>query len=210
MKSGKIAAVGLFVFIAVAGLFAQQSALSPDLLRQWLGYISSDDLEGRSTFSEGLGLAAAYIADQLKDAGVKPGGDHGSYFQRVPVLGVRAVNRSSVTAEVNGMTRTFHTGSGVTFRQNVGGKQTLTLNEVVFVGYGLNIDENHNDYKGLEVKCKAVVWLGGRGPSGTDSQRVGRMLNARASLATDEMNAAASIGPASPPRLQAAGRGGGN
>jgi Peptidase family M28 len=211
MKSGKIAAAGLLVFIAVAALFAQQSALSPDLLRQWLGYISSDDLEGRSTFSEGLGLAAAYIADQLKDAGVKPGGDHGSYFQRVRVLGVRAVNRSTVTVDVNGMTRTFQTGNGVTFRPNVGGKQTLTLKDVVFVGYGLNLDENHNDYRGLDVKGKAVVWIGARGPSGTDPQRVARMLNARASLATDEMKAAASIGPAAPPRLQVqGGRGGGN
>ena len=202
---------GLLVCLVVSGLFAQQSALSPDQLRQWLSYISSDDLEGRSTFSEGLGLAAAYIADQLKDAGVKPGGDHGSYFQRVPVLGVRAVNRSSVTVDVNGMTRTFHTGNGVTFRPNVGGKQTLTLKDVVFVGYGLNLDENHNDYRGLDVKGKAVVWLGARGPSGTDPQRVARMLNARASLATDEMRAAASIGPAPPPRLQVTGgRGGGN
>src|SRR5262245_25935767 len=141
MKSGKITAAGLFVFVAVAGLFAQQSALNPDQLRQWLGYISSDDLEGRSTFSEGLGLAAAYIADQLKDGGVRPGGDHGSYFQRVPVLGVRAVNRSSVTVEVNGVTRTFQTGNGVTFRANVGGKQTLTLKDVIFVGSGLNLDE---------------------------------------------------------------------
>jgi len=111
-----------------------------------------------------------------------------------------------VTVDVNGMTRTFHTGDGVTFRTNVGGKQTLTLKDVVFVGYGLNFDENHNDYKGLDVKGKAVVWLGTRGPSVTDPQRVARMLNARASLATDEMSAAVSIGLAAPPRLQAFAR----
>jgi peptidase M28-like protein len=205
MRPVKIAAAGLLLCLAVGSVFAQQSALSPDLLRVWLSYISSDDLEGRNTFSEGLGLAAAYIADQLKDAGVKPGGDRGSYFQRVPVLGVRTINRSSVTVDVNGMTRTFQNGNGVTFRTNVGGKQTLTLKDVVFVGYGLNLDENHNDYKGLDVNGKAVVWLGTRGPSGTDAQRIGRMLNARASLATDEMGASASIGINAPLRLQAFG-----
>src|SRR5436190_11332050 len=203
MRSRKIAAAGLLALLTAAALFAQQPVLSPDLLREWLNYIASDDLQGRATFSEGLGLAGAYITDQLKDAGVKPGRDHGTYFQRVPVLGVRAVNRSSVTVDVNGMSRTFHTGNGVTFRTNVGGKQTLTLKDVVFVGYGLNFDENHNDYKGLDVKGKAVVWLGTRGPSVTYPQRVSRMLNARASLATEEMNGAASIGPAAPPRLQA-------
>src|SRR4029079_14260210 len=89
MPSRKTMIAAILICLVAAGLFAQQSALSPGSLRQWLTYISSYDLEGRSTFSEGLGLAAAYIADQLKDAGVNPGGDHGTYFQRVPVLGVR-------------------------------------------------------------------------------------------------------------------------
>jgi hypothetical protein len=204
MKSAKIAAACLLVFLMAAGL-AAQSELRPDQLRQWLSYIASDDLEGRNTFSEGLGLAAAYIAEQLKEAGVKPGGDHGTYFQRVAVLGVRSVNRSTVTVEVNGVTRTFRTGDGVTFRQNVGGKQTLVLKDVVFIGYGLNVDESHNDYKGVDVRDKAVVWLGLRGPTGIDAQRVARQLNARASLATEEMRAAASIGPVVQQRLQAGG-----
>jgi hypothetical protein len=181
--------------VLAAAAAAQQEAMTPDLLREWLTYIASDDLEGRGTFSEGLALAAAYIADQLEQAGVKPGGDHGTYFQRVAVLGVRSLNRSTVTVDVNGQTQTFNDGNGVTFRRNVGGKRTLTLKDVVFVGYGLNLDENHNDYRGLDVKDKAVVWLGLRGPSGTDPQRVARQLNARASLATEEMGAAASIAP---------------
>src|SRR5580765_5061596 len=86
---------------------AQQSSITPDALRPWLTYLSSDELEGRATFSEGLGLAAAYIADQIKEAGVNPGGDHGTYFQRVEVLGIRSTNHSSVTVDVNGQKRTF-------------------------------------------------------------------------------------------------------
>jgi Peptidase family M28 len=185
----------LLVCLIATGLAAQQTAITPDLLRDWLTYIASDDLEGRNTFSEGLGLAAAYIADQLKQVGVKPGGDHGTYFQRVAVLGVRSMNRSTVTVEVNGMTRTFNDGEGVTFRRNVGGKRTLSLKDVVFAGYGLNLGENHNDYKGLDVKGKAVVWLGLQGPRLADSGRISRQLTARASLATEELGAAATIAP---------------
>ena len=85
-------------------------ALAPDALREWLTYLSSDELEGRATFSEGLGLAAAYISDRLKEAGVKPGGDRGSYFQRVSVLGVQSTNQSTLTVEVNGQTRVFSDG----------------------------------------------------------------------------------------------------
>src|SRR5437763_15370676 len=127
MAYRRFVAICLLVCGIVALALAQQSSITAESLRTWLTYLASDELEGRATFSEGLGLAGAYIADQLKDAGIKPGGDHGSYFQRVPVLGVRAVNRSSVTVDVNGMTRTFQTANGVTFRANVGGKQTLTL-----------------------------------------------------------------------------------
>ena len=43
-----------------------RNLIKTDDMREWLTYLSSDELEGRRTFSEGLGLAAAYIAAQLK------------------------------------------------------------------------------------------------------------------------------------------------
>src|SRR5207253_1784960 len=161
--------VFLIAFAAVAA--AQQSSITPESLRTWLTYLASDDLEGRATFSEGLGLAAAYIAEQLKEAGVKPGGDHGSYFQRVEVLGIKSTNHSTVTVEVNGQKRTFQNGEGVRFPADVGGKRTLTFNKVEFVGYGLNLDTDRNDYKGIDPKGKVIVWLGSRGPRDTDQQQ---------------------------------------
>jgi hypothetical protein len=65
------------------------AAISEQDLREHLTYIASDELEGRATYTEGLGLAAAYIAQHLKEWGVQPGGDNGSYFQRVASVGVR-------------------------------------------------------------------------------------------------------------------------
>ena len=198
----KMLRASLLICVAAIVVYAQQASITPELLRTWLTYLSSDDLEGRATFSEGLGLAAAYIADQLKDAGVKPGGDHGAYFQRVEVLGVKSTNHSSVTVEVSGQKRTFNQGEGVRFPANVGGKRTVTLDQVEFVGYGLDLDSNHNDYKGVDVKNKVVVWLGNRGPKGTDPQQAGRLLRARASFASEEMGAAATIAPPSDARGQ--------
>jgi hypothetical protein len=194
-------------FAAIAA--AQQSSITPDSLRTWLTYLASDDLEGRATFSEGLGLAAAYIAEQLKQAGVKPGGDRGGYFQRVEVLGVKSTNRSSVTVEVNGQKRTFMNGEGVRFPADVGGKRTLTFNQVEFVGYGLNLGAGHDDYKGVDAKDKVVVWLGARGPKTTGQQQVGRLLSARATYAMEEMRAGAAIAPPQEPfGGQRGGRGG--
>jgi Peptidase family M28 len=192
----------LFTLVAAA----QQSSITTESLRTWLTYLASDDLEGRATFSEGLGLAAAYIGEQLKEAGVKPAGDHGGYFQHVEVLGVKSTNHSSVTVDIDGQRRTFKDGEGVRFSANVGGKRSVTFKEVQFVGYGLDLDPDHNDYKGINAKGKVIVWLGARGPKGTDAQQAGRLLRSRTSYATDEVGAGAAIAP---PPEPFGGRGGG-
>src|SRR5574339_1154929 len=74
--------------------------MAPDALRQWLTVISSDEFEGRATFSPGLDKAAHYIADRLKDAGVEPGGENGFYFQPVPVESVQSLNVSTLTVDI--------------------------------------------------------------------------------------------------------------
>src|SRR5215212_10158857 len=89
------------------------SAITAADMKEWLSYIASDQLQGRHVYTEGLGLAASYIADHLKEWGVKPGGDDGSYFQVVKVLGVTVKRNSTVTVSVNGQTRTFKDGEGV-------------------------------------------------------------------------------------------------
>jgi hypothetical protein len=163
-------------------------------LQKWLTYLSSDELEGRATFSEGLGLAAAYLAEQLRSLGVKPAGDSGSYFQRVRVLGVKSANHSTLTVEVNGQTRTFKDGEGISFPKNVGGKRSFTADQVEFLGYGLDAPlANHNDYAGKDVKGKAVVFLGANGPKGL-GQEYRRALGGRARYATDQRQALASVG----------------
>jgi len=97
--------VAALVVVAAAGATAASGGAgaikSPDL-REWLTYISSDELEGRAVFTTGFGLAAGYIADHLHAWGVKPAGDQGSYLQTVRVLGVKTNSRSTVSVTVCG------------------------------------------------------------------------------------------------------------
>jgi hypothetical protein len=173
---------------------ADKATVQVEDLQKWLTYLASDELEGRATFSEGLGLAAAYLAEQLRAWGVKPGGDNGTYFQRVRVLGVKSTNRSTLTVEVNGQTRTFKDGEGLTFPKNVGGQRSFTVDQVEFLGYGLDAPlANHNDYAGKDVKGKAVVYLG-NGPKGLGPQ-FRRAISGRSRYATDQRQAVAAIGP---------------
>jgi len=184
---------------AAAAASNGKAQVQADDLRRWLTALSSDEMEGRATFSEGLGLAAAYIATELRTLGVQPGGGSGSYFQRVKVLGVKSANRSTLTVTVNGQTRTFKDGEGLSFPKNVGGKRRIELDQVEFLGYGLDAPlVSHNDYLNKDVKGKVVVWLGAAGPDGVDAATYRRLLNGRHRYATEERRAAASLGPELP------------
>src|SRR5215467_4073117 len=84
-------------------------------MKEWLTYLSSDELQGRQVFTEGYGLAAQYIADHLKEWGLKPLGANGTYLQPVRLKGYRATRNSTAIIESNGQTKTFKDGDHVTF-----------------------------------------------------------------------------------------------
>jgi Peptidase family M28 len=201
-----VAVILAVIFAEAPGRAASRGGVSSfDVrdLREWLTYISSDDLQGRATFSAGLGLAASYIESHLREWGVKPAGDNGSYLQTVRVSGVKSTSHSTVTVDVGGERRTF-SEDAVRFPRNAGANQHLTLNRVEFVGYGLDAPQvRHADYPGKDVKGAAVVWLGQAGPAGVD-QSLGRLLNGRNRYAIDEQLAAAVVGAGA---LQRGGRG---
>ena len=204
MPARRLIVSTLMVAVLTAGAGAQQPAAGtgginsitePDL-ETWLTYLSSDELQGRATYTEGLGLAAGYIAANLAQWGVKPAGDNGTYLQLVKVQGVRTNSRASVTVNVNGESRTFKDGEGITFSRQMGGKQTIQGREIVFAGYGLQIPAaDLNDYAEGEPKGKVVVYLGPQGPANIP-QGSNRLLGARGRNAV-EKGAAAVIGPLS-------------
>jgi hypothetical protein len=129
--------------------YAQVSATE---MKDWLTYLSSDELQGRQVFTEGYGLAAAYVADHLKEWGVKPIGEDGTYFESVKLKGYRVTRNSTVGVTVNGDTKTFKHGDHVTFGVNSGGRQSLSFTGVEFVGYG-----QPADLLGRDLKDKLVV-----------------------------------------------------
>jgi hypothetical protein len=130
------------------------SAISPDDMKEWLSYLSSDELLGRQIFTEGYGLAAQYVADHLRQWGVKPLNPDGTYFQPIKYKAYRVTRNSTVSVEVNGQTKTFKHGDHLTFPADGGGKQSLTFNSIEFVGYGLE-----RDLKERGLKDKLVVTI---------------------------------------------------
>ncbi|HET6858806.1 MAG TPA: M28 family peptidase [Streptomyces sp.] len=58
---------------------------APDIARK-VGIIAHDSMQGRDTPSRGLDMTAQWVADEFERAGLKPGGEKGTWFQRYPIL----------------------------------------------------------------------------------------------------------------------------
>lgn len=194
------------VLHAVASSPGQSQARTEDL-KAWVTYLASDELQGRANFSSGLGLAAAFIQDHLKEWGVQPAGDSGSYLQTVRILNVRSTSRSSVTVRVGNDSKTFRDGEGITFPKNAGGRQRLTLERVEFIGYGVDLPPAAGpELRDGRLTGAAVLWLGERGPDKVNDQLLRRVLPGRSRHLADDLGAAAVIG-VSPPASIASGWG---
>src|SRR5438132_800190 len=63
--------------------------ITPDALLAHIKILSSDEFEGRSPGTKGEELSIKYISDQFKSVGLKPGNPDGSYFQEVPLAGIK-------------------------------------------------------------------------------------------------------------------------
>ena len=124
--------------------------------------LSSDEYEGRSPGSKGETLSTAYIEGQFKKVGLKPGNPDGTYFQNVPMVGIKADPSAELvfTNTANGKRETLKFADDfVTWTQRV--QPTIRVDaEMVFVGYGIVAPEyNWDDFKGVDVKNKIIVVL---------------------------------------------------
>ncbi len=126
-------------------------------LKQHVSYLASDKLKGRLTGSNGDSLAAEYIRGELKQCGLKPLYDNG--FQHFKVT----------DKIITGLANTL-TFKGSSLNQNIdfaplGFSQNGAFkSEVVFVGYGFEINEDSlkwNDYSDVSVKGKIAMILRG-------------------------------------------------
>src|SRR5713101_1654729 len=65
--------------------------INPENIRAHVKFLASDLLEGRGTGQRGGDIAAEYIATQFSLYGLKPAGDSHTFFQDVPMMGVKTL-----------------------------------------------------------------------------------------------------------------------
>ncbi len=149
----------LIILMAVAaGLTAQIQEISGERIRAHVKFLASDLLEGRGVGTRGGDLATEYLAAQMALAGARPAGGSGTYFQKVPLIGVEPLPATSVSAERGGKTvplRWLSDFVGSNYRQRPVDEFDA---EAVFVGHGIVAPEfQWDDFKGVDVRGKVVV-----------------------------------------------------
>jgi Zn-dependent M28 family amino/carboxypeptidase len=131
----------------------------------WWDYVkvlADDNMEGRETASEGLRKAEAYIVQQLQKSGLEPAGEKG-FYQTVAFDQRRVDEQTSFATLIrDGIATPLVLGEDAYFSSTVDMPSAEVTAPLVFIGYGLNIPEkNEDDYAGLDLKGKVVVYISG-------------------------------------------------
>ena len=126
--------------------------ITTDDLRKHLYIIAGKEMEGRETATPGQKKAAAYIENQFRSLGLLPG-NNGDYQLKFPVYQDSLTNTS---LEINA--KTFEPDKDFSVNVVQTNSSTYHFSEIVFAGYGVS-DSTRDNYKGLDVRGKAVLLL---------------------------------------------------
>ena len=151
----------LLVSTGVVAQTAPSAPLTPDeaAMRAHVAFLASDEMKGRAPGTPEYDRAAAYVADQMRAAGLQPAGDDGTYLQRVPLASAVPVGKGSLTA-AGRPALTF--GSDYLTSTSFLEPDLRRSGEVVFVGRGVvDAASGIDDYAGLDVRGKIVAYLYG-------------------------------------------------
>jgi hypothetical protein len=128
-------------------------------LRADMRALSADLMEGRRTGTPGHALAARYVAAGLEAAGLRPGGDGGTFLQAVPLRESALAPGARVEIRRRGRAEAIPAAEMVVAPPFPPEEVTITA-PVTFAGYGVSAP-GHDDYAGIDVRGRIVAALSG-------------------------------------------------
>jgi Zn-dependent M28 family amino/carboxypeptidase len=135
------------------------AAVSAEDLLDHIKVLASDDFEGRAPGSPGEAKTVAYLEQEFKKLGLKPGNPNGSWVQPVPMRGMTPAPSFSYTIGGKAVALSFpddYVAHSTSQPATVG----VDKSEIVFVGYGVQAPEyGWDDYKGVDVRGKTILML---------------------------------------------------
>jgi hypothetical protein len=124
-----------------------------------LKFLASDELQGRGNGTQGLLRAGTYVADRFREAGLRPAGGDGGFFQPFDA-GEKVVGTPTGTLRFT--TRDGREMALALGREyvpaSIGPPPPDADIPLVFAGYGIVAPSlGYDDYAGIDVAGKAVV-----------------------------------------------------
>ena len=163
------------LIVVAAGAYARSAVVPPPPapLSESVSALTAPEMEGRRSGTASGDLAARRIADWLAAAGLRPGGDQGTYLQTF-VLETSSRPGPASRLDLLGPTpRRLEAGREWT--AHGGSRAGEVSGDVVFVGYGAEIPEaKYDDYAGVDVRGKIALALDGA-PAYLTNARVSRL-----------------------------------
>jgi len=132
-------------------------------IKSHITYLADDKLKGRKPGTEGYQMAVDYVVKQFTEIGIAPGGDNGTYLQKL-ILRRATVNNNlskAVLVDRSGNVDSLKAGRDIFIIPGVLRNEVTTQAPLVFVGYGIEIPGSYSDYENIDVKGKIVVFLNG-------------------------------------------------
>ena len=138
----------------------------PQRLSAIVKTLSSDEFEGRGPATAGETKTVAYVIEQMKAAGLQPGGDlkdgQRAWTQAVPLLRAQITGTPEISVTSGGKSQALTQGEQIAIRAAMDGSTAVDIANapIVFVGYGVKAPErNWDDFKGIDLKGKIMVVL---------------------------------------------------
>jgi hypothetical protein len=121
---------------------------------------ADDSMMGRAVGTPYNDMGTAYIESEVRRLGLEPGGDNGTFFQKLPLYARNLDSASTITAGE----LTFKAGTDFT-ANSAGFARPVSNAQVVFVGAWVDTTAN---IPVDSVKGKVLVFVPGSVPPGTD------------------------------------------
>jgi Zn-dependent M28 family amino/carboxypeptidase len=156
--------------LALAGPFIAPAnaavTVDPARLSQHVKTLSSDAFEGRGPATPGEQKTVAYIVEQMKAAGLQPGGDLKDgkrvWTQDVPLAQFNISGPVDASVTAGGQRRPLAQGKDIAIRAAATNIDRVQFNDVplVFLGYGVTAPERSwDDYQGVDMRGKVGIVL---------------------------------------------------
>ena len=133
--------------------------------------LTAPEMEGRGSGTPGGDRAARYLVDVLTRAGLRPGGDGGTFLQEFPVAVIPSLGPGSVLESTGPAGRTLIAGRD--WLPHGGSATGDVTGEVVFVGA--------DDYAGVDARGRIALALAGTAtpPGAPRRSRLEQLIAAR-------------------------------